>query len=45
MRAQWPVQRKLKKADYVIRNAGSKRDLQRSVRLLAGVLNTFAENL
>ena len=45
MRAQWPVQKKLKKADYVIRNAGSKRDLQRSVRFLAGVLNTFAENL
>lgn len=45
MRAQWPVQEKLKKADYVIRNAGSKRRLQQSVRFLAGVIHTIAENL
>lgn len=42
MRAQWPVQAKLKKADYVIRNTGSKRELQQSVRFLAGVLHTIA---
>lgn len=45
MRAQWPVQKKLKKADYVIRNAGSRRELQQSVRFLAGVLNTLSEEL
>ena len=44
MKAQWPVEKKLKKADYVIRNAGSRTKLQHSVRFLAGVLNTIAEN-
>ncbi len=44
MRAQWPVKAKLKKADYIIRNAGSKRDLQQSVRFLSGVFHTIAEN-
>ena len=44
MKAQWPVREKLRRADYVIRNAGSKRDLRRSVRFLAGMLHTISEN-
>jgi dephospho-CoA kinase len=34
MRSQWDVARKLRKADYVIRNDGSKEDLERNVRFL-----------
>jgi dephospho-CoA kinase len=44
MRAQLPVRDKLRRADYIIHNAGSKRDLQQSVRFLAGVLRSIAEN-
>jgi dephospho-CoA kinase len=33
-RSQWDVARKLRKADYVIRNDGSKEDLERNVRFL-----------
>lgn len=34
MRSQWSVARKLLKADYVIRNDGSREDLERNVRFL-----------
>jgi len=34
MRSQWDVSRKVREADYVIRNDGSREDLERSVRFL-----------
>jgi dephospho-CoA kinase len=45
MRAQWPVRKKLQRADYIIRNKGSRNELRRSVRLLANVLSTIAGSL
>lgn len=42
IRSQWPVREKLRRADYIIRNNGSKSDLRRSVRLLAKLLSTIA---
>ena len=44
MRAQWHVEEKLKKADFIIRNAGSPEELENSVRFLATILTSLAED-
>jgi dephospho-CoA kinase len=42
MKSQWPVREKLKRADYVIRNTGSRLELRKSVQFLAAVLHTIS---
>lgn len=43
MRAQWPVEQKLRKADYIIRNNGSLRELETSVQFLVKVLQNTVD--
>ena len=44
MAAQWPVEEKIKRADYIIENNGSLEDLEAQVRRLSDIVRTQEES-